>query len=66
VLGAVAVAAGPPPLPDAVGFAAGAMLFFISGEIIPETHPSGFERVSTLGLMAGVIVMLYLDIALAT
>jgi len=52
-------------LPYAMGFAAGAMLFVISDVIIPETHRSGHERVATLGLMAGAIVMLYLDIALA-
>ena len=65
VLGAVAVSAIRPLLPYAMGFAAGAMLFVISDEIIPETHRSGHERVATLGLMAGVIVMLYLDISLA-
>ena len=65
ILGAVAVATVEPLLPYAMGFAAGAMLFVISDEIIPETHRSGYERVATLGVMAGVIVMLYLDIALA-
>ena len=65
VLGAIAVATIEPLLPYAMGFAAGAMLFVISDEIIPETHRSGHERVATLGLMAGTIVMLYLDIALA-
>ncbi|MFA9518331.1 ZIP family metal transporter [Halopenitus sp. H-Gu1] len=65
VLGAIAVTAVEPLLPYAMGFAAGAMVFVISDEIIPETHESGYERVSTLGLMTGVIVMLYLDIALA-
>lgn len=65
VLGAVAVGAIEPLLPYAMGFAAGAMLFVISDEIIPETHRGGNERVATLGLMAGVIIMLYLDIALA-
>ena len=65
ILGAVAVAAVEPLLPYAMGFAAGAMLFVISDEIIPETHRSGHERVATLGLIAGAIVMLYLDIALA-
>ncbi|MDR9380747.1 MAG: ZIP family metal transporter [Natronomonas sp.] len=65
VLGAVAVTTVEPLLPYAMGFAAGAMLFVISDEIIPETHKSGYERVATLGLMIGVIVMLYLDIALA-
>ncbi|MFP4626792.1 MAG: ZIP family metal transporter [Natronomonas sp.] len=65
VIGAIAVSTVEPLLPYAMGFAAGAMLFVISDEIIPETHQRGYERVSTLGLMAGVIVMLYLDIALA-
>ena len=65
VFGAVAVATVEPLLPYAMGFAAGAMLFVISDEIIPETHRGGHERVSSLGLMAGVLVMLYLDIALA-
>src|SRR6056297_2440976 len=65
VLGAVAVATVEPLLPYAMGFAAGAMLFVISDEIIPETHQGGHERVATLGLLAGAIVMLYLDITLA-
>ena len=65
VFGAIAVTVVEPMLPYAMGFAAGAMLFVISDEIIPETHRSGHERVATLGLMAGTIVMLYLDIALA-
>ncbi|MBX0322785.1 ZIP family metal transporter [Halomicroarcula sp. F13] len=65
ILGAVAVTLVEPLLPYAMGFAAGAMLFVISDEIIPETHRSGHERVATLGLMAGAIVMLYLDISLA-
>ena len=52
-------------LPYAMGFAAGAMLFVISDEIVPETHLNGNERVATLGTMVGVVVMLYLDVALA-
>ncbi len=64
VIGAAAVSMVEPLLPYAMGFAAGAMLFVISDEIIPETHRHGHERIATLGLMAGVIVMLYLDIAL--
>lgn len=64
ILGAVAVAAVRPLLPYAMGFAAGAMLFVISDEIVPETHLRGHERVATLGLMAGTIVMLYLDVSL--
>jgi len=65
VLGAIAVVYVAPLLPYAMGFAAGAMLFVISDEIIPETHRRGHERVATMGVMGGVIVMLYLDIALA-
>ncbi|AGN00791.1 zinc/iron permease [Salinarchaeum sp. Harcht-Bsk1] len=64
VLGAVAVSQVEPLLPYAMGFAAGAMLFVISDEIIPETHIRGHERLATLGLMAGTIVMLFLDVSL--
>ena len=65
VLGAYAVRTVSVLLPYAMGFAAGAMLFVISDEIVPETHTRGYERVATLGTIFGVIVMLYLDIALA-
>jgi len=65
VFGAVAVTLAAPILPYAMGFAAGAMLFVISDEIVPETHLRGNERVATLGTMVGVVVMLYLDVALA-
>lgn len=64
VLGAVAVSTIEPILPYAMGFAAGAMLFVISDEIIPETHTRGYERTATLGLMAGVVVMLFLDVSM--
>ena len=64
VLGALAVTVVAPLLPYAMGFAAGAMLFVISDEIVPETHAGGHERVATAGLMVGVVVMLYLDVSL--
>ncbi|MFC7008901.1 ZIP family metal transporter [Halalkalicoccus salilacus] len=64
VLGAYAVQTVSALLPYAMGFAAGAMLFVISDEIVPETHTKGNERVATLGTILGVIVMLYLDISL--
>ncbi len=64
VLGAYAVQSIAVLLPYAMGFAAGAMLYVISDEIVPETHTRGNERLATLGTMAGVIVMLYLDISL--
>ncbi|MFB6069418.1 MAG: ZIP family metal transporter [Halanaeroarchaeum sp.] len=64
VLGAFAVDAVAPLLPYAMGFAAGAMLFVISDEIVPETHARGHERVATAGTIVGAIVMVYLDVAL--
>ena len=51
-------------LPIAMGFAAGAMLFVISEEIIPETHAKGRSRYATYSLMVGFIVMMVVDNAL--
>jgi ZIP family zinc transporter len=48
-------------LPIAMGFAAGAMLFVISEEIIPETHSKGRSRYATFSLMIGFIIMMVLD-----
>ncbi len=48
-------------LPWGLAFAAGAMLWVISHEIIPETHRRGFEKYATSGLMAGFIIMMILD-----
>ena len=48
-------------LPIAMGFAAGAMLFVISEEIIPETHAQGRSRIATFSLMIGFIIMMMLD-----
>jgi ZIP family zinc transporter len=64
VIGAAAVAVAEPLLPYAMGFAAGAMLYVISDEIIPETHAKGYERVATFGTILGVMVMVSLDVAL--
>jgi zinc transporter, ZIP family len=65
LFGAWAVQLAEPLLPYAMGFAAGAMIYVISDEIIPETHTRGHERIATLGTIVGVIVMLYLDVSLA-
>ena len=48
-------------LPWALAFAAGAMLFVVSDEIIPESHRKGFEREATFGLIAGFVIMMLLD-----
>jgi len=52
-------------IPYAMGFAAGAMIYVVSDEIIPEIHRSGGERTSTYSLIIGLIVMLVLDIVLS-
>lgn len=64
VVGAWAVSVAAPLLPYAMGFAAGGMLYVIGDEIVPETHSRGYERVATLGLLAGAAVMLTLDVVL--
>jgi len=51
-------------LPWGLAFAAGAMIFVISDEIIPETHRKGLETEGTAGLMIGLVVMMFLDVAL--
>lgn len=50
--------------PVLIGVALGAMLYVISDEIVPETHRKGHERIATFGIILGVIVLLYRDIAL--
>jgi len=50
--------------PVGLGLAAGAMIFVVSHEVIPETHRNGHQTSATLGLMAGFAVMMFLDTAL--
>lgn len=64
ILGAGIVAISEPLLPWGLAFAAGAMLYVISHEIIPETHRSGHQNKATLGLAVGLVVMLFLDVTL--
>ena len=66
LFGAWAVQVAQPLLPYSMGFAAGAMIYVISDEIIPETHTRGYERIATIGTILGIIVMLYLDVSLAS
>lgn len=51
-------------LPWALTFAAGAMIYVISHEIIPETHTRGFQKQATVGLTVGLALMMFLDVAL--
>lgn len=65
LLGAGIVSVFQPILPWGLAFAAGAMLFVISDEIIPESHRKGFAKQATFGLMIGFVVMLFLDVVLS-
>ncbi len=64
VLGVSLMLVARPLLPWGLAFAAGAMIFVISDEIIPETHRSGHERLATFGVMIGFSVMMLLDVLL--
>ena len=47
-----------------MGFAAGAMIFVVTEELIPESQTNGNTDVTTLGLMVGFVVMMVMDVAL--
>ncbi|MCK9539666.1 ZIP family metal transporter, partial [Dokdonella sp.] len=64
VFGASVVLGMPHLLPVGLGFAAGAMLFVVSHEVIPESHRQGHETLATGGLMIGFVLMMLLDTAL--
>ncbi len=64
VIGAYAVIAMRPVLPYALSFAAGAMIFVVVEEVIPESQSSGNTDVATLGAMIGFALMMVLDVAL--
>ncbi len=61
LLGVGLVSISHPALPLGLAFAAGAMLFVISDEIIPETHSKGKSRLATFGVMVGFVIMMAMD-----
>lgn len=65
VFGAALIALSTSLLPWGLSMAAGAMLFVISHEIIPESHRKGHEAFATTGLMLGFVLMMMLDTALS-
>ena len=64
IVGATAITLGAGLLPWGMAFAAGAMLFVISGEIIPETHREGRGVAPTFGILTGFVLMMTLDVGL--
>jgi ZIP family zinc transporter len=64
IAGALAVALWAPVLPWALAFAAGAMVFVVFEEVIPEAHRAGHGDDATIGAMLGFAVMMALDVGL--
>ena len=64
VIGAAFVILVYPILPYALAFAAGAMIFIVVEEVIPESHRGGNVDIATMGLIIGFIVMMSLDVSL--
>ncbi len=64
VIGALAVTFFTPILPYALAFAAGAMIFVVVEEVIPETQLEKNTDIASLGFIGGFIVMMTLDVAL--
>ena len=63
VLGAAAVIFARPLLPYALGFAAGAMIFVVVEEVVPESQRGGHADLATMGAMIGFVIMMVLDVA---
>lgn len=64
IIGAAAVIFVQPVLPYALAFAAGAMIYVVVEELIPESQQHGNTDIATLGTMIGFVVMMVLDVAL--
>ena len=64
LLGAAAITIAQPLLPYALSFAAGAMIFVVVNDLIPEAHQAGNSQLSSIGVMIGFIVMMSMDVAL--
>ncbi len=63
VAGAAAVFLARPLLPYALAFAAGAMIFVVVEEVVPESQRGGNADLATMGAMVGFVVMMVLDVA---
>ena len=61
LIGGVAISLSQAIMPAAFALCAGAMLFVVSHEVIPESHRSSHEKEATIGFMIGFVMMLVLD-----
>lgn len=64
VIGAIAVMQMQVVLPYALAFAAGAMIYVVIEEVVPETQRDDFTDIATLGFIGGFVVMMALDVGL--
>jgi ZIP family zinc transporter len=64
VFGAALVIIARPILPYALSFAAGAMIFVVIEELVPESQTGGHSHAATMGAILGFAVMMTLDVAL--
>lgn len=64
VIGALAVIVMQPILPYALSFAAGAMIYVVAEELIPESQAEKHSDIATIGVMVGFSIMMTLDVAL--
>jgi ZIP family zinc transporter len=64
VVGALAVLSIQPLMPYALAFAAGAMIYVVVEEVIPETQRDRFTDIATLGFIGGFVLMMVLDVVL--
>ena len=62
-LGAAAASVAAPILPWTLAFAAGAMVFVVVEEVVPEAQASGNGDAATMGVMLGFALMMCLDVA---
>lgn len=65
VIGALLVMQMTPILPYALAFAAGAMIYVVVEEVIPETQRDRYTDIATLGFIVGFVVMMLLDVGLS-
>lgn len=64
IFGAWAVLTFEPILPYALSFAAGAMIFVVVEEVVPESQQENFTDIATMGFIGGFIIMMTLDVGL--